>query len=301
MFSRGLLVLLVTALPLAAAADDRLTLGWGRMFDNDVLGDLHDRWQSGSYTVSVVRGPDWTGALPTTPGAVLEYRFSASTVTPADLADPAADDRRYAGPLSAGLHTHFDWRGIETSLGADLVAVGPQTGVGQFQSWLHGVLGMNKPDLTNQLGDAVYPTVQAEMGRSYAVSDAVTVRPFVAAAAGVETLVRAGGDLVIGSFGNGALMLRDDTTGQRYRAVPGERTPALSFTLGGDVAHVFGSALLPDGGTAVTRDTRGRLRAGVAWQGEKSSAFYGLTYLTPEFESQPEGQLVGSVNFHFRF
>lgn len=301
MLSRGLLVLLVTALPLAAAADDRLTLGWGRMFDNDALGDLHDRWQSGSYTVSVVRGPDWTGALPATPGAVLEFRFSASTVTPADLADPAADDRRYAALLSAGLHTHFDWRGIETSFGADLVALGPQTGVGQFQSRLHGALGVNKPDLTDQLGDAVHPTVQAEMGRSFTVSDAVTVRPFVAAEAGVENLLRAGGDVVIGSFGTGALMLRDATTGQRYRAVPGERTPALSFTLGGDVAHVFGSALLPQGGPALARDTRGRMRAGMAWQGEKSSAFYGLTYLSPEFQSQPEGQVVGSVNFNFRF
>jgi hypothetical protein len=301
MMIRAIFVWLLCSLPLAAAAQVRQTLGWGMVFDNDTLGDLHDRWHTGAYTVSMLRGPSWTGHLPETFGTVLEYRLSGSAVTPANLANPAANDRRYAAPLSFGVHTHFDLRGLEVSLGADLVATGPQTGIGGFQSWLHGILGAPKPDLTNQMGNAVYPTVQAELGRSFAVTDDLTVRPFVAAQAGIETYVRAGGDVVIGSFGNGALMLRDDTTGQRFRAVPGERTPALSFTLGGDVAHVYSSALLPQGGAAVALETRSRLRAGVAWQGETSSAFYGLTYLTPEFATQPEGQLVGSVNFNFRF
>lgn len=301
MMIRVLMACLLCVLPFASLAQERQTLGWGRLFSNDALGDLHDRWRSGSYTVSLMRGPEWTGALPSTPGSLLEYRFSGSTLTPANLENPRADDRRYAAPLSLGLHTHFNWRGIEASLGADLVATGPQTGVGGFQSWLHGLLGVPKPDLDDPLGNAFYPTLRGELGRSFAISDQTTLRPFVAAQAGVETYVRAGGDLIIGSFGTGALMLRDDTTGQRYRAIQGERTPALSFTLGGDVAHVFSSALLPEGGTAVATATRGRLRAGLAWQGETASAFYGLTYLTPEFDSQPEGQLIGSVNLNFRF
>ena len=301
MTNRALILALLILLPNTAMAEQRQTLGWGRLFDNDALGDLHDRWHSGAYTVSLLRGPEWTGQLPTGFGDILEYRFSGSTVTPANLGNPAADDRRYAAPLSFGIHTHLYWRGVEASLGADLVAVGPQTGVGNFQSWLHGALDLPKPDLSNQLGNAFYPTVQAELGRGFALSDQVTLRPFIAAQAGVETMIRAGGDLVIGSFGQGALMLRDDTTGQRYRGVKGDQTPGLSFTLGGDVAHVFDSALLPDGGAAVVSETRGRLRVGVAWQGQKSAVFYGITYLTPEFDSQPEGQLVGSVNLNLRF
>ena len=302
MTNRALILALLALLSATAAfGDQRQTLGWGRLFNNDALGDLHDRWHSGAYTVSLLRGPEWTGQLPTGFGDILEYRVSGATVTPANLDNPAADDRRYAAPLSFGIRTHLAWRGVEASLGADLVAVGPQTGIGNFQSWLHGALGVDKPALTNQLGNAVYPTVQAELGRGFALSDQFTLRPFISAQAGVETLVRAGGDLVIGSFGQGALMLRDDTTGQRYRGVPGERTPGLSFTLGGDVAHVFSSALLPAGGAAVASETRGRLRAGMAWQGKKSSAFYGITYLTPEFDSQPAGQLVGSVNLNLRF
>lgn len=294
-------ILLATALAQPAMAEPRQTLGWGRLFNNDALGDLHDRWHSGSYTISAVRGPGWNGILPTRFGEILEFRFSGGTITAASLDDPAAGDRRYVAPLSLGLYTHFDWRGFETSLGANLVLTGPLTGIGSFQSWLHGVLNVPKPDLSDQIGNAAHPTLQAEIGRRFALSDTVTLRPFVAAQAGVETYVRAGGDLVVGSFGMGALMLREDVTGQRYRAVDGAYIPAMSFTLGGDVARVFDSAYLPSGGAAVASATRTRIRAGVQWQGEKASAFYGVTYLSPEFDSQPEGQVVGSLNVNLRF
>jgi hypothetical protein len=302
MTNRALILASLIALSAASAfADERQTLGWGRLFDNDLLGDMHDRWHSGAYTVSLLRGPEWSGQLATGFGDILEYRFSGSTVTPDNISAPAADDRRYVAPLSFGIKTHLYWRGFEANLGADLVAIGPQTGIGDFQSWLHELLGAPQPDLTNEIGNAFYPTVQAELGREFALSDQVSWRPFVSAQAGVETMVRAGGDLVIGSFGKGGLLLRDDTTGQRYSGIKGDASTGLSFTLGGDVAHVFDSALLPEGGAAVASETRGRLRAGMAWQGAKSSAFYGITYLTPDFDSQPTGQLVGSVNLNLRF
>ncbi len=301
MIRQALLAALMTALPLTAVAEEKVTLGWGRMLDNDALGDQHDRWHSGSYTISLMRGTDWSGTLPKGFGDLLEYRFFGGTITAADIAKPAAGDRSYAGPLSLGIHTHFDWSGLETNVGVDLVALGPQTGVSRFQSWLHGVLGVDKPDLSGQIGNGFFPTVQAEMGRSFAMSNTMTLRPFVSAQAGVETMVRAGGDIQIGSFGQGGLMLRDDTTGQRYRGIAGDRIAGMTFTLGGDVAHVFSSEYLPAGGAAVASDTRSRLRAGIAWQGQRSSAFYGVTYLAPEFDNQPEGQLLGSVNINLRF
>jgi hypothetical protein len=301
MIRLAFLAAVVSIMPLSANAEDRLTLGWGRLLDNDALGDLHDRWHSGSYTVSMVRGPLWTGELPRSVGDVLEYRFSGSTITSANLENPAADDRRYAGVMSFGLHTHFDMAGLETSLGVDLVALGPQTGIGKFQSWLHELLGVDKPDLSNQLGDGLFPTIRAEVGRSFWLSDNVTVRPYASAQTGVETLVRAGGDVMIGSFGRGGLMLRDDATGQRYRGIEGDRIPGMSFTMGGDVARVYNSALLPSDGAAELSDTRGRLRAGVAWQGLRTSAFYGMTYLSPDFEDQSNGQVVGSVNINLQF
>jgi hypothetical protein len=284
-----------------ASAEQRSVLGWGRLFSNDALGDLQDRWRSGSYTVSHLRGPAWTGQLPSRFGELLEYRFNLSTLTADHIADPRKDDRRFAGPLSLGLHTHTYWQGYDTSVGADLVAIGPQTGVGRAQIWLHDAIGVAKPDLSNQMENAFLPTFKAEMGRNLMLAETTSLRPFVAAQAGSETLVRAGGDLMIGSFGIGALMLREEGTGQRFRGVAGDQTPGATFTLGGDVAHVFDSAYLPEGGPAVASETRSRFRAGMAWQGQKGSAFYGLTYLSPEFDSQPTGQLVGSVNLNLRF
>jgi hypothetical protein len=41
-------------------------------------------------------------------------------------------------------------------------------------------------------------------------------------------------------------MVRDQTTGQRYRGIAGTLRQGVSLTLGGDVAHVFSSIYLPE-------------------------------------------------------
>ena len=48
-------------------------------------------------------------------------------------------------------------------------------------------------------------------------------------------------------------------------------------------------------------DLRTRLRAGLHWQGKKHHLFYGVTYLSEEFEMQYEGQVVGAIRLDFRF
>lgn len=63
-----------------SAISQRQTIGWGRFFNNDYIGDGKDRWHSSSYTISRVRGPQWTGSLPNNFGEVLEFRFRAETV-----------------------------------------------------------------------------------------------------------------------------------------------------------------------------------------------------------------------------
>lgn len=296
----GALLAIVLSLPLPALAQDRGTLGFGRLFTNDAIGDGKDRWHSGSYVLSMVRGPGWDGRLPGQPGALIEYRLRADIIAPADVADPAPGDRRYAGTLSIGAHTHFDWQGFETRLGFDLVGTGPGTGIGRFQRWAHDLFGLDEPDLDNQIANGVHPTVSAELGRSFSLGTAV-VRPFIEAQAGVETLVRAGADVTIGRFGTGGLLIRDATTGQRYSAIAGEDAPGFSLILGGDVAHVFDSIYLPSGDTPALRDTRSRLRAGMHWQGTRASIFYGLTWLDEEFEDQPEPQVLGSLRLGLKF
>ena len=185
-FSNAVLALaLCVAVP--ALAEDRVTLGWGRMFSNDALGDAKDRWRTGGYQVSRVRGYDWHGALPQTPGELLEFRAAAQIVAPEDLVSPPLTDRRYATLLSFGMHTQFDWRGNDVSLGADVVVTGPQTGISNFQAWVHNMLNLPKPRVVDtQIGDGVYPTLVAELGRRLPLGDRVTLRPFVEAQVGVQ-------------------------------------------------------------------------------------------------------------------
>ncbi len=286
-----------------AASDTRETIGWGRFFNNDYIGDKADRWHSSSYTISRVRGPKWTGSLPNTFGQVLEFRFRAENITPEKLSTPSATDRRYAGVMAFGFHSHSKLRGDELSLGADLVVIGPQTGLSQFQDYIHDKLGLpdGAPSYNAQFANAVRLSATGELGRPIAIGNKLTLRPFVEGQIGFETLARAGVDVTLGNSAKDGLMLRDVTTGQRYSAVRGPLGKGLSLTFGGDVAYVGDSYLLPAGGAVTASNTRSRVRAGVNWQGENSFVFFGATYLSPEFKEQHEGQTLGSLSLLVRF
>lgn len=291
----------LTLMTVPAAAQERVTLGWGRLFTNDIFGDTRDRWRTGSYTLSRVRGTDWSGSLPTAPGALVEFRAVGETIAPADLVAPDPDDRRYVGSLTFGLHTHFDWQGFDTSLGGNLVITGEQTGASDLQGRIHDLVGLPEPQVFgDQIGNNFFPTAVAEIGRRVALPLG-EMRPFVEAQAGVETFVRVGADLSFGGYTREALMLRDGPSGQLYRAVAASRTDGFSFTLGGDIARVFDSEYFVAGDAAQANDTRSRLRAGVHWQGESSEMFYGLTWLGKEFTTQPDTQVLGSVNLRLKF
>ena len=296
-------LLAVCTLGNPATAQDRHVLGYGRLVNNDSFGDVRDRWQSGSVSSSRVRGYGWDGVLPDRPFSLIEYRVGAQIAAPANLRRPVAADRPFAGALALGAHTHFMRGRAEIAMGADLVFTGPQTGLGDFQTALHdgfGIKPASRSVLSNQIEDAVHPTFVGEAGSSLSMGGQVVLRPFAELRWGVETLARIGADLTIGSVGQGELLVRDPVTGQRYRAVH-QRVPGFSYVVGGDIAYVDESAFLPaDRGYALT-DSRSRLRAGVHWQGEKNAAFYGITYLSEEFEAQPEGQYIGSFRLQLRF
>jgi hypothetical protein len=297
-----LFLALPCALALPAQAQDMRFLDWGRQFTNDALGDGQDRWRTASYGASLIFGPGWSGQLPDAPGRILEYRLRAEIIAPANLVNPAPDDRRYAGILSLGLHTHYAVRGFDVALGADVNIIGPQSGLGRVQRRLHDWVDMPDPSnaLANQLPDDLRLTATVEVGRPVRLGGRAVLRPFVEGQAGMETLIRVGGDLVIGQAWEGAVMVRDPTTGQRYAALQGPGQ-GISVTVGADTAHVGASALLPDGGAAALRDDRHRLRLGLGWQGTKVTAFTGLTWLSPEFEGQDDGQTVGAFSINLRF
>jgi hypothetical protein len=300
MLRLGLLLCLIFALP--ARAEDMRFLDWGRLFSNDALGDGHDRWRTGSWTGSLIYGRGWDGRLPARPGQLLEFRLRSEIVAPADLEHPAPDDRRYAGIIGLSLATHYTTGGTEVSLGGELALIGPQTRLDRLQARVHDWRGLPDPAaaVATGLPDDIRAGITVEVARPIRLAEGVTVRPFLEGQGGVETLVRAGGDIVIGGAWDGAVMLRDPVTGQRYTGLQGV-SQGLSLSVGGDIAHVGASALLPEGGAAVLRADRERLRMGLAWRGPKAAVFTGLTWLSPEFEAQDEGQIVGSASVSLRF
>lgn len=295
---------ILISLAAPAAAQGRETLGRGWLLTNDLLGDTHDRWRSGSLASSRVWGPGWNGALPGRFGEVIELRFNGEIFSPENLARPAAGDRPFAGALSLGLHTHFARGGIDYAVGADIVLTGPMTGLDDFQGLVHDVLGgrdISRPVRNAQVANDVNPTLVIEAGRDLGLGANARLRPFVEARWGFETMIRAGADLTIGQLGQGGLMIRDPATGHRYATIA-EPHVGTSFVLGVDTAYVDRSEVLSSARGFQLTDARNRVRAGVNWQGAKGgSLFYGLTWLDKEFKAQRESQIVGSVRLKLKF
>ena len=293
---------LMAASPLVA--QDRDTIGYGRIFTNDFFGDNQDRWRSGSYAYSIVRGPEWDGVLPQTPGEILEFRLRSEIIAPSTLNGVGSNDRAYVGALSAGLHTHFEQGGADISAGVDVVAVGPQTGIADIQDWCHDVVSAPKLSnsvLANQVGNAVHPTALGEVSYPVALGENTTLRPFVEAQYGVEDFVRIGADVIVGDMLQSDLWLRDSPSGQLYTGVE-DGGSGTGFVFGADYAVVGDSAYFPSSFGTLPQEERFRARAGVHWRlGEDISYFYGVTYLSEEYVGQPEGQFVGSLKLNFNF
>ena len=299
------LTILATAFTITVApvaAQERETIGVGRLFSNDYLGDGHDRWRTGSYVYSHLKA-----ARPYTPtaayafGEVLEYRLRGEIIS-ADPSSAAPGDRPYAGIASFGVHTHFTNGATNLRLGADVIAVGPQTGLSRFQETFHSSLNMPEPVFTDtQLGNQVHLQGSATIGRNYRLGENVSLRPFIEAQIGAEDMIRIGGDIIVGQVGQDDLLLRDVTTGQLYRGTQSGGQGA-SLVVGADIAAFGDSVFVPHDSGAILSDSQTRARAGVHYQHrEGASFFYGLTYLSEEIQGQPEGQVVGSVKLNFNF
>ncbi len=287
----------------AVAEEARVTLGFGRLFSNDRLGDGQDRWRTGSWSVSVVSGYGWDGARPARFGDIVELRFRTDIIAPGVLYGPGSDDRPYVGALTYGMHSHWAALGGEMSAGVDVTMTGPQTGLSDLQDrWHERFSAPNLSDavIAGQIGDTVTPSVTVEYGRPVRLSPVVQLRPFVELQAGVEQIARLGADVILGRVAQGDLMLRDHPTGHLYRVTRADVT-GVSFVAGADWARIGDSLWLPeDGGTRRCRNGGGR--AGFHVQMSRwVDWFAGVTWLSEEFVGQPEGQMVGSLSVNLRF
>ena len=290
---------LLAALPGGAIAKERL--GWSLAITNDSIGEFRDRWQSSSVQVGAVYGDAWNGRLPDRFGELLEFRFRTDIITPSNLDAPDPADRRHAGVLAFGLHSHAELSGFESRIGADLVVIGEQTGLLDLQTELHRILGFTIPRMDGfQIEDQIGIDVSGEIARTWIVGSN-TIRPFVEAQAGSEDLIRAGFDIAFGAWDKDSLLLRSVVGGQRAPAVTGNRPEGLALSFGADVAWVDESVFLtPDLGAELT-EVRGRVRIGGSYASDRYEVFYGLTWLSPEFEAQSEGQFVGTFQAKIRF
>lgn len=288
----------------AAGSDNkRKLIGVGWLFSDDLIGDDHDRWRSAALAISWATARNWNGTLPSQFGDVIEYRAYTEMITSEDLVNPSPTDRPYAGILGFGVHTHFSRQSLEYSLGAELVAVGPQTNVDSLQRSFHRLIGSTVPagaELEQQIENDYYPTLVAEAGRNFDLGRNVSVRPFGEVRIGDESLMRIGADMTIGQVGRTGLLIRDKGTGQRYR-VSQDGPTGFSLVLGADYAYVHDTAYIPSDRGLTFDDSRLRVRFGGRWQGKKVSIFYGAVHLSEEFETQRQSQVVGSFNLKFRF
>ena len=300
---RRILALAVIALSFGSPvfSEGREAIGEGRLFNNDFLGDGKDRWRTGSYTYSHVRGREAFSGNEAF-GDLVEYRFRAEVIAPR-RSSSAPGDRPYVGALSVGAHTHFEMSGTKLSLGGDVMAIGPQTGLSDFQLSFHDAFDLPMPPHTDaQLGNEIFLNGQAAASRTFQISQTVSLRPFAEAQVGAEDLVRIGGDVIIGAVAQQDLLLRDVVTGRLYRATEKAGVSGFAYVFGADISSVFGSRYLPADAGYTVSETRKRARAGVHWQiGDDVSFFYGATYLSEEFQGQSEGQVVGSLKVNFNF
>ncbi len=281
----------------------RRVLGYGRLTSNDLIGDGQDRWRTGSVTMSRAWGYSWSGTSPAQFGELLETRIQGQIFAPDNLAARRLADRPYGAALSFGVHTHFITRDVEYAVGVDLVVVGAQTRFDKLQTRLHALIGKPEPSsaiLALQVANQIRPGFVAEMGRSFRLGQQLDIRPFAELRAGDETMARVGADLTFGTVTRGELLSRESVTGQRYRLIY-RSEPGFSFVVGGDLAFVSDSIYLPEARGYQVTTRRKRARAGLHWQGENASLFYGVTYLGREFKAQPEGQVVGSVRLKLSF
>ncbi len=279
-------------------------LGLGRMFVNDAYGDRKDRWHTGSYTLNIVTGKDWTGGLPSIPGEIIEYRLRSDIIAPQALSGASSNDRAYVGALTAGVHTYYDLGGYNVSAGVDVTFTGPQTGLAAFQNRFHRLVSMptlGQNVIDNQIGNATYFSGTLEFSNSYKLGDNASLRPFFEGRFGIEDVIRAGADVVIGSASDRDLMLRDALTGSLYKGV---EYGDIGWTaiLGADVAHTSNSAFFPASFGTTAKPVTYRARAGVEYQRSRYSSFYyGATYLSEEYVGQPSGQVVGALRISFNF
>jgi hypothetical protein len=298
LFSASILTVMALSATTANAEKTRSSF-----FTNDYIGDGHDRWRSGGYTLSYGFEGDKIG----TPFNIQLRSEIISAWGSSKQADD--DDRLYVGAIGIGAFVTKRYGFTDINFGGEILAIGDQTGVAKFQGAFHDLIGISggynpgeQPH--SHLADAFTGTLSAEAAMNYYIGSNTLVRPFVAGQYGYETFLRAGADVVIGNMSNADRWLRDPVSGfiQPSSSQKSNYMGDYSLVAGFDVTTISESTFFPDHGDVELEPMRIRSRLGLQKGiGNKISIFYGATHLTKEFSTQYEGQTVGTISIEYLF
>ena len=296
------------------------------VFWNDRYGDGKDRWKTGGITQSYIfperifhRGHWIEGRA-----SALEFNVRAEVITPDDTSNAGVDpeDRPYAQYAGVGVYFRSIARPkplapelglqVEDRVGVEIGWQGDPLPLFEVRDTLHGMTGagggMGNP--ANVIDGEVLANLEGRrtwrLHRPGERRD-VELAPFVQGSLGMrEVSLRAGADMFVGSALEGRTWGSDIATGAVI-AGDAPRRDGFHWTafLGGDVGYVAWDAFLDGGfaadGPAIDRsELVARARAGVLLEYGRVGIGFSLNWLSEEFESQPEGQMIGAIQLKYR-
>lgn len=304
---------------------DRHEIETQGVFWNDRYGDGKDRWKTGGITQSYIF-PERIFGWPSIEGraSALELNLRAQVMTPDDTSNGGVDanDRPYAQYAGIGLYVRsiaeprpagggFGLQ-VEDRAGVEIGWQGEPLPFFDVQEKLHGMTGSggnmgNPADIIE--GEVLANLEGRRTWRLHAPGAArdIELAPFVQGSLGMrEVSLRAGADFFVGSALEGRTWGSDLATGA---VMAGESMHRDGFEwtafVGGDVGYVAWDAFLDGGfaanGRSVDRaEIVARARAGVLLEYGRVGVGFSVNWLSEEFETQPEGQLIGAIQLKYR-
>lgn len=290
---------------------------------NDRIGDGKDRYKTGGMTQAWVFPETLFLDERLIPGRVsaLELQGRGFIATPDNTqAGGAATDRPFVQYVGVGAY-HRSWSrpsrlsdnttgALETRAGVEVGWQGDPLPLFEIQEALHdntqtNINAANSVDSEFLLNLEIEGVYRRQTSTRFLDLD---IAPFLRLSTGMrENSVRAGADIILGSSLSARTWNHEPAIGA---LLPGGSKQREGFNwaiwVGGDAGFVASDAFLDGGFTAdgpkVERESLTfRVRAGLMLEYDPIAIVYSINWLSPEFESQPEGQVIGAVSLKYRF
>ena len=290
---------------------------------NDRFGDGRDRYKSGGLTQSWLiperRLTDMQWFEGRASGVEIQARGFVATPDNTNGGGPPTD-RPFVQFAGIGLYLrslqrpvrldHMTTQSVEDRIGVEFGYQGDPLPFFDIQESVHGNTAMNV-NRNNSVGGEFLGNIEAS--RTWRIhydfrSDDLEFAPFVQGSTGMrENSLRAGAELIYGTSLEGRTWNRDPAIGA---LIPGGSQPRTganwALWIWGDVGYVASDAFLDGGfgrsGPSIAREeVTTRLRGGIMLEFEDIAIAYSVTWLSPEFEGQPSGQMIGAASLKYRF